>query len=71
LSGWSYFYWLNRLFRSSIFGKANFLFLLFGLFIESTCGLHGRSSYFWSVLRLKWELRHVVVLTHELDGGLL
>jgi len=60
------------LFRlNSLFVKANFLFLLFGLFIENTCGLHGSSSYFCSVLRLKWELGHVVVLTHELDGGLL
>jgi hypothetical protein len=59
---------LDRLFSSNILVKANFLFLLF---IEYFWSLLGRSGCLWSVLRLKRELWHVVVLAHELKRSLL
>jgi len=59
---------LDRLFGSNIFVKTNFLFLLF---VEYFWSLLGRNGCLWSVLRLKRELWHVVVLAHELDWSLL
>lgn len=71
VGGRSYLDWLGRPFGCCVLLEADFLFFLLGLLLEHLWSLLWRSCCLCSVLRLQRELRHVVILTHELKRSLL